>query len=308
MDRKDNYNLLNQQDQESVDSDSGLYTDRGSTALDLAGIFSNKFSNISLLYRSGHGATEIHAATRYGKRFVLKGLRDEYREDPVCNICMAKEFEIGITLDHPNIRRTLGFENVEGLGKRIILEYIDGTTLAESITSGNLSSEKAIAIVRQTADALRYLHDKQICHRDVKPENILIPHHGDMVKIIDFNLSDRDDYIVLKNPAGSKRYMAPELSEPDSSPTPETDYYSLGGVMKDLADATGNRTLAQAATLCMDTDPQRRIEGLDVLEKGNEAPESGSLAGRILYSKALTYILSALCLLLAAFITNHYWQ
>ncbi len=292
--------------QDISDADSSIYADGESAHQELAGIFSNRFSNIGLLYRSPHGATEIHAATRYGKRFLLKGLRAEHRDDPVYNVCMAKEFEIGITLDHPNIRRTIGFEEIDGLGKRIVLEYIDGRPLSEMISEGSLPPEKATSIALQIADALKYLHNKGICHRDLKPENILIPHQGDTVKIIDFNLADRDDYIVLKNPAGSKRYMAPELSEPDAKPTPETDYYSLGVIINELSDASGSRELAQAAMRCLSKDPQKRKEGLAMLESGTDPQAPASLGMRILSSSTLTYILSAICLLLTAFITHHY--
>ena len=306
MDKKDRDNMLIFQHKEDSDADSGIYTDGESTRLELAGIFSSRFSNINLLYRSPRGATEIHAATRYGKRFVLKGLRREHRDDPICNMCMAKEFEIGITLDHPNIRRTVGFEEVDGLGKRIVLEYIDGVTLADTLSSGKITPERAESIAMQIAGVLSYLHNKQVCHRDLKPGNILITHQGDTVKVIDFNLSDRDDYIVLKNPAGSKRYMAPELSEPDAEPTPETDCYSLGVVMKDLADISGSRRLAKAALRCMDPDPRKRTEGLMILETGTDPRESASLPDRILSSKNLTYILTVICLLLTALITLHY--
>lgn len=305
MDRKEYDNSTKMLTQELSDSDSGLYADAESSRADLAGIFSNRFTNIHLLYRSLHGATEIHAATRYGKLFVLKGLANEYRDDPIYNMCMAKEFEIGITLDHPNIRRTIGFENVDGLGKRIVLEYIDGVTLADEIAEGKLTPERAMSIALQIAATLRYLHSKQICHRDLKPENILLPHQCDTVKVIDFNLSDRDDYIVLKKPAGSKRYMAPELADPESAPTPETDYYSLGVIMRDLAEASDDRRLALAALLCTDPDPRKRKEGIILLETGNPQVNV-SLPDRILSSKALTYILSAICLLLSALITIHY--
>lgn len=306
MERKDNHNDISVQALKSTDEDSGIFTDEKTASLELAGIFSNKFSNIHLLYSSGNGATEIHDATRYGKRYVLKGLHSQYREDPLYNTCIAKEFEIGISLDHPNIRRTVGFENIDGLGKRIVLEYIDGVTLADVLSAGNLTQEKAISIALQVSDALKYLHSKQICHRDIKPENILITYQGHTIKLIDFNLSDREDYIVLKNPAGSKRYMAPELSDPACAPTPETDYYSLGVVINELAQASGSHHLALAAKRCMDTDPQKRKEGLSMLEADYNPQKDTSMAGRILSSKALTYILSAICLGLAAFITIHY--
>lgn len=288
------------------DSDSDIFTDEESANIDLGGFFSTKFSNIKLLYRSTHGATEIHSAIRYGKRFVLKGLREEFRDDPVYNMCMAKEFEIGITLEHPNIRRTIGLERVEGLGERIVLEYIDGQTLADVISSGRLTPERAMDIAVQIAEALKYLHGKKICHRDLKPENILVPFQGERVKIIDFNLSDRDDYIVLKDPAGSKRYMAPELSRPGVAPTPETDYYSLGVIMSELAEAGGSRQLTKAAKLCTDPDPEKRFGGLGMILPESRERNTSSPAGSILSSRILTYILSAISLILMIYITIHY--
>lgn len=288
---------------EDPDLDSSLHTDEESARLDFAGMFSNKFSNIGLLYSSTRGATEIHSATRYGKRYALKGLKKEHLDDPVHNMCMAKEFEIGIMLDHPNIRRTLGLENVDGLGKRIVLEYIDGVPLTDILSGGNISSEKAESIAVQIADAVGYMHSRQIFHRDLKPDNILVAHQGGNVKIIDLNLSDRDDYVVLKQPAGSRRYMAPEQSQPDAKPTAEADLYSLGVIIKELADASGSRRLSRAAALCMNQDPAKRWKGIRMIqgtdaEYGNEE----TWVERILDSKGLTYVLSGVCILLAGFI------
>lgn len=288
---------------EDPDLDSSLHTDEESARLDFAGMFSNKFSNIGLLYSSTRGATEIHSATRYGKRYALKGLKKEHLDDPVHNMCMAKEFEIGIMLDHPNIRRTLGLENVDGLGKRIVLEYIDGVPLTDILSGGNISSEKAESIAVQIADAVGYMHSRQIFHRDLKPDNILVAHQGGNVKIIDLNLSDRDDYVVLKQPAGSRRYMAPEQSQPDAKPTAEADLYSLGVIIKELADASGSRRLSRAAVLCMNQDPAKRWKGIRMIqgtdaEYGNEE----TWVERILDSKGLTYVLSGVCILLAGFI------
>lgn len=307
MDDRDNSKYSPRISVEETDTDSSMHTDEESTSLDLAGLFSNRFTNILPLYSSSHGATEIHAATRYGKRFALKGLKKEHSDDPVHNMCMAKEFEIGITLDHPNIRRTLGFEEVDGLGKRIVLEYVDGMSLSEILATGTMDQEKARDIAAQIADAMKYLHSKQIIHRDLKPDNIMISHQGGNVKLIDFNLSDRDDYVVLKQPAGSKRYMAPEQSDPDYTPTAEADYYSLGVIMKELAEACGSRMIARAAEICMDPDPYKRREGLEIIN-GHEGDidRKYSWSARILASEALTYVLSGVCILLTIFITLHY--
>lgn len=307
MDDRDHHKHPLPETEGNSSTDSSLHTDEESARLDFEALFSNRFSNISAIYSSSHGATEIHAATRYGKRFALKGLKKEHAGDPVHNMCMAKEFEIGITLDHTNIRRTMGLEDIPGLGKRIILEYIDGVSLSDVLAGGKMEPGKARRIAMQIVDAVEYLHSKQIFHRDLKPENIMLLHKGGIVKLIDFNLSDREDYVILKHPAGSKRYMAPEQSDPGAIPTAEADLYSLGVIMKELAEACGDRSLARAAAACMDRDPQKRRKGLDMLEVHDVATGGKSFWGaRILDSEALTYILSGTCIVLATFITAHY--
>ena len=59
-------------------------------------------------------------------------------------------------------------------------------------------------------DALEYIHGKQTAHRDLKPSNIMITRNGQHVKLIDFGLSDTDDYAVYKQPAGTEGYISPE--------------------------------------------------------------------------------------------------
>ena len=107
--------------------------------VDFSGLFSRQFSNVSPLYSSNHGPAEIYTATRYGKRYVLKGLKEQFRNDPIYELAFAKEFEIGISLEHPNIRRTISLENVEGVGKVIVLEYVDGCSLETLISNRDLT-------------------------------------------------------------------------------------------------------------------------------------------------------------------------
>ena len=212
----------------SDDEDSGYLDTPEDAAIDLGQLFSDRFSNIAPVHDSPGSPAVIYSATRYGKRFVLKGLKGEYLDDPLFRLALAKEFEIGFSLDHPSIRRTLSLETVEGLGKVIVLEYIDGMSLETLLRSGAISRERGREICRELAETLAYLHGRQTLHRDLKPSNVLITHQGGAVKIIDFNLSDSDSFIILKNPAGSGKYIAPELRLPDAQTTPEADIYSLG--------------------------------------------------------------------------------
>lgn len=295
-------------DKTDIDTSDYIY-DPEASRIDLGGIFSRQFSNISTLYVSPAGPAILYTATRYGKRFVLKGIKDEFINDPIYNLALAKEFEIGISLDHPNIRRTIGLENVDGIGKVIVMEYVDGAPLSDLIASGKLSRSKARDIAAQIAQAMAYIHSKHIYHRDLKPSNIIVAHQGNSIKIIDFNLSDSDAFIVLKNPAGSKKYMAPELFSTNAVHTAAADIYSLGVIMNELAAASRDELLAEAAERCTQADPQRRPQNISEINLPPTKPTTLQSLYALLSSRSLTLILTIVCLLLAAyivyFLTNH---
>lgn len=274
------------------DTDSEYIGIDGSSAqLDLGELFSHEFTNIMPYYTSPNGPIEIYTANRYGKRYVLKGLKEQFRNDPIYTMSLAKEFEIGIQLDHPNIRRTIGLENIKGLGRVIVLEYIDGSPLESLLASPSLTMSAARTIAAQIADALRYVHSKQVYHRDIKPANILVSHNGNVVKIIDFSLSDSEDFIILKNPSGSRRYMAPELSGPDVRPSAVADIYSFGVVVDELASATGDDQLAEAVKKCTNALPDKRLQSLAYLRLPSPHPSVTERMERFLSSHVLTYML-----------------
>ena len=294
-------------DPTASEDDSAFLTAEGMEAvIDLGSIFSSAFSNIKPLYRSKNGPTQLFTATRYGKRFVLKGLKGEYLDDPLFRLALAKEFEIGFSLDHPGVRRTLSLENAEGLGQVIVLEYIDGRSLESLLRSESISRQRGRKICMDLAEGLSYLHGKQTLHRDLKPSNVLITHQGATVKLIDFNLSDNDNFIIFKNPAGSGKYIAPELREPDASATPASDIYSLGVIAGEIAERSSDPGLMKAASLCTHTDPDRRAEGLAMLRDGRFPSSTAMSLDRIISSSWLTYLLTAVSTALASFIAYHY--
>lgn len=110
----------------------------------------------------------LSSAIRYGKRYVLKSINSKFTNDSLYQVLLAKEFELGINVDHPNIRRTIAFEHIDGIGNAIVLEYVDGETLDEAMMKSHLNPEQVRPIVAQIADALDYLHCRQILHRDIK--------------------------------------------------------------------------------------------------------------------------------------------
>ena len=114
-------------------------------------------------------------------------------------------------------------------------------------------------------DALAYMHSKQIIHRDIKPANIMVTHIGKNVKIIDFGLSDSDLFGVLKMPAGTYRYLAPEQLLQGAVAEPKADIYSLGMVMEDMAAATGSKKLHRVSRICTVKDASQRPDSIEAL-------------------------------------------
>lgn len=233
----------------------------------------SKFSNLSQCYVSISGHTRIFTATRYGKRYMLKCLKNDYLYTPIYRQALTKEFEIGLQLEHPNICHTIGMEEVENLGTTIVMEYIDGDTLQYLIDQQLLTTEMAHKIAHELMDALEYMHNKQMIHRDLKPANIMVTHNGKNVKLIDFGLSDSDSFTILKLPAGTSGYIAPEQLLPGAKSDPQADIYSLGMVLLDMAKATHDRHLRQMAEVCISRDLSIRPKSIrEVREHKYESP------------------------------------
>ncbi|MCO6025374.1 protein kinase [Prevotella cerevisiae] len=160
---------------------------------------------------------------------VLKGLKEPYRDKVQEQHLLKKEFLTANHLDHPHIEKYIDFIDHPEYGKCIVLEYIDGRSLKDYIAENHTSAEKK-DIVEQIADALDYIHGKNIVHRNLKPSNILIT-KDNQVKLIDFRVSYADN---LSEPSSSLRYAAPEQRDGTIAVDGRTDIYSLGMIMKDL--------------------------------------------------------------------------
>ena len=165
------------------------------------------WSEPELLSSKGYNA--IYVATRFGRRYILKAIAEQFREATPYIELLRKEFSIGVGLDHPNVVRVLDFGYMESIGWYIQMEYIDGITLEQFLHTPSSAAIRR-KLLNQLLDALSFLHKHQIIHRDIKPSNILITRNGTTVKLIDFGVSDTDDYVTFKQPAGSMAYIAPE--------------------------------------------------------------------------------------------------
>ena len=191
----------------------------------------NVFSNHTEM--ASRGYCHLLKAQRYGRWFALKALQPQYAENPQYMAMLEKEFQCAIMLNHPNIAATYGIETDAVAGRCIVMEYVEGRTLAEFMKE-NPSATQRRKVAMQLLDAMQYYHALQIVHRDLKPSNILVTRNGDNVKLIDFGLADTDDYAILKGPAYTRGYAAPEQTVPDGVIDCRTDIYAFGLVLRQL--------------------------------------------------------------------------
>lgn len=208
------------------------------------------------------GYSSLHTATYLGKKVILKGLKPEFKNERFYQDLIKKEFEISRSLDHPNIVKTIDFQNIPILGDCIVMEYIEGLTLTEFIEGHKVAksqSRKAKDVYKkifnELLDAMEYFHSKQIIHRDLKPSNILITNNGNNVKIIDFGLSDADDYVILKQAAGTRKYAAPEQMTPNNTIDCRADIYSLGIILRNYFP----KSYHKIAERCAQQDREKRF-------------------------------------------------
>lgn len=285
-------------DCEDFESSGFIYDPEDIKDSGISYILSDRFENIAPLYDSQTGPFRLLSAIRYGKKYVLKCLKNDIGIPAIYEAAFLKEFEIGMSLDHPNIRSTIGIQEVEGIGKAIILEYIDGENLEQFLSRGNITREKARYIFMQVCFALGYMHRKQIIHRDLKTSNIMVTHSGEIVKIIDFSLSDSDAFMIAKNPAGTLSYMAPEVFEEGYRTDRKADIWSLGKIARRLADTSGDLNLAGIASRCLKKNPDDRPTDVERIIEILRTREKYHLDYFSLSSAFITWTLTLLIIIL----------
>ena len=141
----------------------------------------------SLLGEGGMGQVWQATDTQLGRQVALKILPDAFAADPDRRARFTREAQILASLNHPNIAAIYGIEEAEGT-RALVLELIEGPTLADRISKGPIPLDEALPIAKQIAEALEAAHEAGVIHRDLKPANINVREDG-TVKVLDFGLA-----------------------------------------------------------------------------------------------------------------------
>ncbi|MEI8366631.1 MAG: protein kinase [Parachlamydiaceae bacterium] len=169
---------------------------------------------------------------------TIKVLLPKFLSHPEIVQRFLKEAEIIAMTDHPNIVKLYGHGEWEG-GLYIAMEFIQGTSLRQTLLQRPISLKRALEIVIDIAYALCHLHTHGVIHRDLKPENVLITESGE-VKVIDFGiaqlLTERgpESDLPAQRIIGTPIYMSPEQKENPETVSYPSDIYSLGIITYEL--------------------------------------------------------------------------
>ena len=218
-------------------------------------------NDLELIHTSKDGFNELYRICKSGRFFVYKALKKEYRGNLMYEDLLSKDFNIGFSLTHPGLCQYFAKISHPEIGNCIVMEWIDGCTLEELISSGHIDKRLAGKIICEVCDALGYMHRRQVIHRDLKPENILVTHNGQNVKIIDFGLSDADSFAAFKAPAGTKIYASPELLAGESIDN-RSDIWSLGVIIGETHAYYRN-----VAARCLLRDREKRLASAEDVKR-----------------------------------------
>ena len=223
----------------------------------------------ALIGEGGMGQVWQATDTQLNRQVALKILPDAFAADPDRLARFKREAQILASLNHPNIAAIYGIEEAEGT-RALVLELVEGPTLADRIRKGPIPLDEALPIAKQIAEALEAAHEAGVIHRDLKPANIKVRDDG-TVKVLDFGLAkamapgvdETGDTSLSSSPTltlaatrrgeilGTAAYMSPEQAS-GRAVDERTDVWAFGCVLyealsgrKVFEGGSVNETLAE---------------------------------------------------------------
>ena len=214
----------------------------------------------------GGSTCDCYRVKLYGKFHFMKRLKPELRTDPRYVSAMQKEFETGYRLEHPHLVRYVSKGD-----DYLLTEYVDGEnlrTFTDSHPDYFKSRKNANRFLRQLLDVVGYLHQHQVVHLDLKPDNILITRIDYDVKLTDLGYCYTDTYTDTMG--RTDKYAAPEQLNGLSKVDARTDIYAIGKILQTLPCAhIYNKVIAR----CTAEDPSKRYQTVDDLSKAINTPD-----------------------------------
>jgi eukaryotic-like serine/threonine-protein kinase len=185
------------------------------------------------------GSADIYTAVDLltSRQVVLKIPSKLLSSDPTQGERFRRELEVTQRLDHPAIQKGLASGQFDRT-PYLVTAWIDGKPMRDVInTTAPMPPEQALPLIRKIAEGLAYCHERDVIHRDMKPDNVLITTDGQPI-IIDFGLTLTKDarrvtYANLTATAGTPEYMAPEQCEGQRGDA-RTDIYALGVMLYEV--------------------------------------------------------------------------
>src|SRR5216683_4209448 len=138
-----------------------------------AGTRLGPYEIVSALGAGGMGEVYRAHDTKLGRDVALKILPDTFASDPERLARFQREAQVLASLNHPHIGAIYGLEESDGV-RALVLELVEGPTLADRIAQGAIPLDEALPIARQIAEALEAAHEQGVIHRDLKPANIKV--------------------------------------------------------------------------------------------------------------------------------------
>jgi serine/threonine-protein kinase len=204
-----------------------------SEELRLGSVLDERFKITDLISRGGMGLVYEAIDQSTGEVVAVKVPLMRFESDPAFYFRFEREEEVGAMLSHPSILRILP---IGGKSRPyIVMERLKGELLSDLIRrERRLPASRAVEMILKIADALEYMHEKKVTHRDLKPNNIMLCDDGS-IRVMDLGLAKADDRRQITVPRlsgtmGTPDFMAPEQVK-GSSAGGRTDLYSLGAIL-----------------------------------------------------------------------------